>query len=77
MSKRQWLSVFGVWVIVFLFLGFPSTWQRPIAIATGLIIIAIAYNLPHEQNTQKTDSSNSFVENNSNNSSSNNNVNNA
>lgn len=46
MSKRQLLCLLGVWVIGFLFLGFPSSWHKIIAIVTGLIIILIAYNLP-------------------------------
>lgn len=46
MSKRQFLCLLGVWVMVFLFLGFPSGWHRPIALVSGLIIIVIAYNLP-------------------------------
>ena len=63
MSKRQWLCILGVWVMVFLFLGFPSTWHKIIAILSGLIIIAIAYNLPQEQ--KKTSGNGSvFVENN-------------
>ncbi len=42
MSKRQLLIVLGVWVIVFLFLHFPSTWNKIFAVVTGLLIIIIA-----------------------------------
>lgn len=61
MSKRQLLCVLGAWVIVLLFLGFPSMWNRVIAIVTGLIIITIAYNLPPDQT--KNDTKETFVEN--------------
>ena len=67
MSKRQWLCVLGVWVMIFLFLGFPSIWHKVIALVSGLIIIAIAYNIPQEQKEQKTDLSSdtaTFIENN-------------
>jgi hypothetical protein len=43
MSKYQWISLLGVWVMVFLFLGFPAPWDKGVAIASGLLIIAIAY----------------------------------
>ena len=35
----------GVWVIVFLFLGFPQGWQKILAIATGLYLIVLGYSL--------------------------------
>jgi hypothetical protein len=50
MSKRQWLCLLGVWVMLFLFIGVPSFWHEVIAVISGLIIIFIAYNLPHEEN---------------------------
>ena len=37
--------LFGVWVILFLFLGFPSAWDKILAVATGLIIVSIAYRM--------------------------------
>ena len=46
MSKRQLLCLLGVWVMIFLFLGLPSTWHRAIAVITGLLVIIVAYNLP-------------------------------
>lgn len=46
MSKRQFLTLIGVWVIIFLFLGFPVMWHKIIAIVSGLAIVAIAYSLP-------------------------------
>lgn len=36
----------GVWVIVFLFLGFPSDWEKILAVVSGLLIIVVAYTLP-------------------------------
>lgn len=43
MSKRQFLIILGVWVIAFLFLGFPSSWDKVFALLTGLLIITIAF----------------------------------
>ncbi len=63
MSKRQWLSLMGVWVMIFLFLGFPSTWHKIIALISGVIIIAIAYNIPQEQKTNLPVNDRPFVEN--------------
>ncbi len=63
MSKRQWLCILGVWVIVFLFVGIPSNWHEIISIVTGIIIIAISYNLPHERIVNKNSSSSIFTEN--------------
>jgi membrane-bound ClpP family serine protease len=64
MSKRQWLTVFGAWVMVFLFLGFPSSWHKIILIVSGLIIIAIAYNIPQEIKADEVGKDSSFVESN-------------
>ena len=60
MSKRQALSIIGVWVMVFIFLGIPSSWHKIIAIVTGIVIIAIAYNIPPKENRNTADS---FTEN--------------
>ncbi len=46
MSKRQWLCVLGIWIMFFLFLGLPSMWHKIIALASGLLIIVIAYRFP-------------------------------
>jgi hypothetical protein len=45
MSRQQWLSIIGVWVMVFLFLGFPAAWDKIIAIITGLLIIFISFKM--------------------------------
>jgi hypothetical protein len=45
MSKRQWMMLFGLWVMVFLFLGFPSDWNKIIAVVTGFFILVGAYRL--------------------------------
>ncbi len=65
MSKRQWLCILGVWVMVFLFLGFKSTWHKPISLVTGIIIIAIAYNIPQEIKKDTHSDNSSFVDSNS------------
>ena len=61
MSKRQWLSLLGVWVIVFLFLGLPPYSHEYVAVITGIIIVAISYNLPAEIKNSTMNNS-SFVE---------------
>lgn len=58
MSKRQILFLLGILVAVFLFLGVPSLWHKIIAVISGLIIILISYNLPHEKRENNNDSSN-------------------
>lgn len=64
MSKRQWLCVLGVWVMIFLFLGVPSLWHKIFALVSGIIIISIAYNLPAEERLSSSEGSSTFVENN-------------
>ncbi len=61
MSKRQLLCVIGVWVMVFLFLGFPSMWHKIIAVLSGLVIIIISYNLPPD--IPETKDKEAFIEN--------------
>ncbi len=51
--------------MIFLFLGVPSLWHMIIALVTGIIIVAVAYNLPHEKSKQSGNGS-VFVENNTN-----------
>lgn len=63
MSKRQWLSIMGLLVIVVPFLGFLEFWNQMISAVFGLIIIAISYNLPPD-NRRLTGSDSVFVENN-------------
>lgn len=63
MSKRQWLCILGVWIMIFLFLGVPSSWHKITALISGLIIIAISYNIPQEQKPIIKSSSPMFVEN--------------
>lgn len=35
--------ILGVWVAVFLFLGFPTGWDKILAVLTGVIITGISY----------------------------------
>ncbi len=58
MSKRQLLCILGVWVMIFLFIGLPSLWRQVLGVASGLLIVVISYNLPHEKKTGP------FIENN-------------
>lgn len=64
MSKRQLLCLMGVWVIIFLFLGVPSLWHKIISVVSGLIIIFISYNLPHENKSDSQSPHSAFTENN-------------
>jgi hypothetical protein len=45
----------GVWVIVFLFLGFPPFWDKIFALITGLAIIAVTIQLRPEQPIVKSE----------------------
>ncbi len=58
MSKYQWISILGLWVIVFPFLGFPLEIKNWISVASGIVIIAIAYRgasqARHAQSVQPT-----------------------
>jgi hypothetical protein len=49
MAKKQWISVLGLWIMIFLFLGFPSTWDKWFAVVTGMLIIAISYSMKSER----------------------------
>jgi zinc transporter ZupT len=35
----------GLWTMVFLFLGFPSTWDKIFAIVAGFLIVIISYKM--------------------------------
>jgi hypothetical protein len=53
MAKKQWISLFGLWVMLFLFLGFPTSWDKGIAVISGLAIILISYTLTGGQTTSQ------------------------
>ena len=63
MSKRQLLCVLGVWIAVFLFLGFPSNWENGIALVSGLLILSIAYSLPAPVKMSDIQLKETFIEN--------------
>ena len=62
MSKRQILAVLGVWVMIFLFLGFPASWMKPIAIVSGVLIILISYSGTARSGASQSRTSGTFVE---------------
>ncbi len=35
----------GMWVMAFLFLGFPSAWDKVFALVSGFIVIVVAFKL--------------------------------
>jgi hypothetical protein len=41
MSKRKLLIIIGVWMIIFLFVGFPAMWDKIFAVVTGVIILVV------------------------------------
>ena len=49
MSKRQLLVILGIWVMAFLFLGFPSAWDKVFALLSGLIILVVAFKTERRQ----------------------------
>jgi len=65
MSRQQWLSILGVWVMIFSFLGFSQTWKEIIGIITGLLIIFISFKIRsiNKMHLSRNDSNNVYVEN--------------
>ena len=45
MSKRQLLILLGIWNMVFLFISFPAALDKVFALASGAIIIIVAFAL--------------------------------
>lgn len=62
MSRQQWLSIIGVWVAVFLYLGFPAALDKIIAVASGLLIILISFKM-NVKNRPKDSNNGTYVEN--------------
>lgn len=62
MSRQQWLSIIGVWVAVFLYLGFPAAWDKIIAVATGLLIVLISFKM-NPRSRSKDPHHSAYVEN--------------
>lgn len=63
MSKRQWLILIGAWVMVFLFIGLPSSWENVLAVVTGLLICFVAYQFgPGVSVVDSADNSKPYVE---------------
>lgn len=49
---------------VFLFLGFPSLWDKIFAVITGVAIIAVAYGMNTENNLEReNEHTRAFVDN--------------
>jgi len=55
MSKRQILILLGIWVMIFLFLGFPSAWDKAFALIAGALIAIISYRGMPAGKTQSAD----------------------
>lgn len=44
-------------MVVFLFLGFPSSWEKVLAILTGILVIFMAYKIKFKENSAANGSS--------------------
>ena len=55
--------IVGVWIMIFLFLGFPLNFKKTLAVITGLAVVVGAYRMkPDESNSSVKNSSKPFVE---------------
>ena len=54
--------VFGVWVAVLPFLGFPLSWEKFLACLSGLLIIVLAYRLKPENAAKNDPARTSYAE---------------
>jgi hypothetical protein len=45
MSKRQISIIGALWIIIFLFLGFPAWLDKIIAVVTGVVMLGLVYSL--------------------------------
>jgi len=55
MSQRQALMVFGVWLAILPFLGFPLDWEKILACLSGLLVVFLAYRFNQESAAKKED----------------------
>ena len=68
MSRQQWLSIIGIWIMIFLYLGFPSNWDKVFAVCTGLLVVIISFRIsnkppPHSGKEHTKHHMSPFVEN--------------
>jgi len=45
MSKKQVLMILGAWVALLSFLGFPPNWDVFFMVASGVLIVCVAYSM--------------------------------
>ncbi len=53
MNKARTLFIFGVWIAVLPYLGFPSFWRNILFTLSGLILIYFGYAMYHENSKKK------------------------
>lgn len=53
MSKSKQFLIFGVWIIILPFLGFPIVMKNILFVITGLLIIYISYGMYLESKKEK------------------------
>ncbi len=51
MSKARIIFIFGVWVAILPYLGFPTTWKSILFTLTGLVLIYFSYTF-HQKNSK-------------------------
>ena len=54
--------VFGVWLAILPFLGFPLDWEKALACLSGLLIVFLAYRLRPEAVTKSDPADMSYSE---------------
>ena len=61
MSKQRWIILIGIWLIVLPFLGFTSVWKTGLLIATGVVLLSVAFRLRPDPIIDTGDYANSSV----------------
>lgn len=64
MSKQRVIFLFGIWIAILPFLGFPNFWRKILFFITGMFLVYISYTLRKKITTQpKHNNSNPFKDN--------------
>ncbi len=54
--------LFGLWVIIYQFLGFPASWIKILGVVTGAFICFVAYRLNSDVSMEGKDDRMTYVE---------------
>ena len=63
MRKARILLIFGTWVAVLPYLGFPYSWKDTLSFLTGLALICFSYVLYRDSKTKEKKTFDNFREN--------------